>query len=147
MRLDHGGLMIADPDRSRAFYVGVLGLREVPRPPTFDFPGFWVQVGDQQLHLIGEAEPGRTSEVHPGYTRREVQTGYANHVAIVVKLVRGGRFFLEQLHRLTPAHVRAIFTAARPDKARKDAPAIDDWVAAFEDKVEQINAQRCQPAS
>jgi catechol 2,3-dioxygenase-like lactoylglutathione lyase family enzyme len=84
MRLDHGGLMITDPDRSRAFYVGVLGLREVPRPPTFDFPGFWVQVGDQELHLIGEAEPGRTSEVHPGYTRTEVETGYASHVAIVV---------------------------------------------------------------
>jgi len=59
----------------------------------------------------------------------------------------GRRFFLEQLHRLTPAHVRAIFTAARPDKARKAAPAIDAWVAAFQDKVEQINAQHCQPAS
>jgi catechol 2,3-dioxygenase-like lactoylglutathione lyase family enzyme len=84
MRLDHGGLMISDLDRSRAFYVGVLGLEEVPRPPTFDFPGFWVQIGDQQLHLIGEAEAGRTAEVHPGYRRDEVETGYANHIAIVV---------------------------------------------------------------
>jgi len=84
MRLDHGGLMVADLERSRAFYVGVLGLEEVPRPPTFDFPGFWVQIGDQQLHLIGEAEPGRTREVHPGYRRKEVETGYANHLAIVV---------------------------------------------------------------
>lgn len=84
MRLDHGGLVIADPERSRAFYVGVLGLEEVPRPPTFDFPGLWVQVGEQQLHLIGEAEAGRAREVHPGYRRNEVATGYATHVAIVV---------------------------------------------------------------
>jgi catechol 2,3-dioxygenase-like lactoylglutathione lyase family enzyme len=84
MRLDHGGLIITDPDRSREFYVGVLGLEEVPRPPTFDFPGFWVQVGDQQLHLIGEAEAGRAREVHPGYRRNEVAGGYATHLAIVV---------------------------------------------------------------
>jgi catechol 2,3-dioxygenase-like lactoylglutathione lyase family enzyme len=84
MRLDHGGLIISDPERSRAFYVGVLGLNEVPRPPTFDFPGFWVQVGDQQLHLIGEAEPGRAREVHPGYRDNEVAGGYATHLAIVV---------------------------------------------------------------
>src|SRR6476660_4906535 len=29
----------------------------------------------------------------------------------------GRRFFLEQIERLSPEHVRAIFTAARPDKA------------------------------
>jgi catechol 2,3-dioxygenase-like lactoylglutathione lyase family enzyme len=84
MRLDHGGLIVSDPDRSREFYVGVLGLREVPRPPTFDFPGFWVQVGEQQLHLIGEAEAGRAREVHPGYRTSEVAGGYATHLAIVV---------------------------------------------------------------
>jgi catechol 2,3-dioxygenase-like lactoylglutathione lyase family enzyme len=84
MRLDHGGLMISDLDRSRAFYVGVLGLDEVSRPPTFDFPGFWVRIGEQQLHLIGEAEAGRTAQMQPGYRRDEVETGYANHIAIVV---------------------------------------------------------------
>ena len=59
----------------------------------------------------------------------------------------GRRFFLEQLQRLSPEHVRAIFTAARPDKARKSAPALDAWIAAFQDKVEQIKAQHCQPAA
>ena len=68
----------------------------------------------------------------------------------------GRRFLLEQLHRLTPAHVRAIFTAARVDLLPRSTPAaasgtatiaIDEWVAAFEDKVHQIEARRCQPAS
>ena len=58
-RLDHGAILVADAERSRAFYVNGLGLTEVPRPANFDFPGFWVAVGDQQLHVIGEAEPGR----------------------------------------------------------------------------------------
>ena len=43
MRLDHAALIVSDPDAARAFYVGVLGLEEVPRPPTFTFPGLWVR--------------------------------------------------------------------------------------------------------
>jgi hypothetical protein len=68
----------------------------------------------------------------------------------------GRRFLLEQLRRLSPAHVRAIFAAARVDQARGllkrgvndgSATALDEWVATFQDKVRQIDAQRCQPAS
>jgi len=63
----------------------------------------------------------------------------------------GRRFLLEQLHRLTPAHVRAIFTAARVDllarpggaAAGTERTAVDEWVAAFEDKVRQIEARQC----
>jgi hypothetical protein len=67
----------------------------------------------------------------------------------------GRRFLLEQLSRLTPAHVRAIFAASRVDQIhrRHAAPssgagltAIDEWVAAFEDKVRQIETRRCGPA-
>jgi hypothetical protein len=56
----------------------------------------------------------------------------------------GRRFLLERLYRLTPAHVRAIFTAARVDQLHRP---IDEWVAAFEDKVRQIEARQCQPAT
>jgi hypothetical protein len=68
----------------------------------------------------------------------------------------GRRFLLEQLLRLTPAHVRALFTAARVNdlakrsikaKAAGTMTAADQWVEAFQDKVRQIEAQRCQPAS
>lgn len=84
MKLDHAALMISDPDAARAFYVGVLGLEEVARPVTFTFPGLWVAVGDRQLHLIGEAEAGRTRETHPGYRAEELANGYASHFAILV---------------------------------------------------------------
>jgi catechol 2,3-dioxygenase-like lactoylglutathione lyase family enzyme len=84
MRLDHAALIISDPERSRAFYVGVLGLEEVPRPETFAFPGLWIQIGEQQLHLIGEAESGRARQIHPGYRADELAGGYTSHFAIEV---------------------------------------------------------------
>jgi catechol 2,3-dioxygenase-like lactoylglutathione lyase family enzyme len=84
MRLDHAALIVSDPEAARHFYVGVLGLEEIPRPPTFTFPGLWLAVGDRQLHLVGEAEPGRAHETHPGYRPAELATGYAGHFAIEV---------------------------------------------------------------
>jgi catechol 2,3-dioxygenase-like lactoylglutathione lyase family enzyme len=83
-RLDHGALLVADAQRARAFYVDALGLTEVPRPANFDFPGFWVEVGDQQLHIIGEEEAGRTRAVHPGWREDELARGYATHFALAV---------------------------------------------------------------
>jgi catechol 2,3-dioxygenase-like lactoylglutathione lyase family enzyme len=84
-RLDHGALLVADEQRSREFYVDGLGLTEVPRPANFDFPGFWVAVGDQQLHVIGEAEPGRARGVHTGYRDDELARGFATHLALEVE--------------------------------------------------------------
>jgi catechol 2,3-dioxygenase-like lactoylglutathione lyase family enzyme len=49
--LHHVGICVTDLARAKAFYGGVLGLRELPRPP-FDFGGAWYQIGDCQLHLI-----------------------------------------------------------------------------------------------
>jgi len=66
----------------------------------------------------------------------------------------GRRFLAERLHQLSDEHLRAIFTAARVDQLRDHrsshgdgASAVDAWVAAFKDKVRQIDARQCQPAS
>jgi hypothetical protein len=67
----------------------------------------------------------------------------------------GRRFLIDQLHRIMPDHVRAIFAAARVDqigdaqRTNRSTPgvsAVDAWAAAFQDKVRQIEARRCQPA-
>ena len=56
--LDHVTIVVKDLDRSRRFYVDVLGMREVPRP-GFHFAGSWFQAGTTQIHLILEhAESG-----------------------------------------------------------------------------------------
>jgi catechol 2,3-dioxygenase-like lactoylglutathione lyase family enzyme/uncharacterized protein YunC (DUF1805 family) len=51
--LDHVTLVVKDLERSRQFYVDVLGMREVPRP-AFSFAGLWFQAGATQIHLILE---------------------------------------------------------------------------------------------
>ena len=84
MRLDHGGLLVSDVARAVRFYTGALGLEELPRPSTFDTPGAWLRVGEQQIHLIGETEPGRARELHPAYDGAEIAIGYGNHLALVV---------------------------------------------------------------
>lgn len=53
--IDHVTVVVKDLERSRGFYVGVLGMEEVPRP-GFGFPGLWFQAGPSQIHLIEEHE-------------------------------------------------------------------------------------------
>src|SRR5262245_19489898 len=80
--LDHAGVLVSDVPRAVAFYCDVLGLQEVPRPTTLKNPGAWLQVGSQQLHLIGEAQPGRGRAMNRPYNDGEIATGYGNHVAL-----------------------------------------------------------------
>jgi hypothetical protein len=66
----------------------------------------------------------------------------------------GRQFLLAQLKRLTPEHIHAIFEAARVDevgdenewrdkRSGQTYKGIDAWVAAFQDKVAQIEEQHC----
>jgi catechol 2,3-dioxygenase-like lactoylglutathione lyase family enzyme len=81
-RLQHCGLIVADLERSRRFYGGALGLEEVPRPRNFVFDGAWFQVGEDQLHLLVEAETtGRAGGPDPGPS---ATVGLANHIALEV---------------------------------------------------------------
>jgi len=58
----------------------------------------------------------------------------------------GRHLLLDQLRRLSRDHLRAIFTAARVDQLdSRRTEDTDAWVAVFEDKVRQIEAQHCQP--
>jgi glyoxylase I family protein len=54
-RLDHASVRITDLARSRAFYEGLLGLGQAPRP-DLGFPGSWYEVGGSQLHLIQQGK-------------------------------------------------------------------------------------------
>ena len=56
--MNHFTVLTDDLDRTREFYVGLLGLREGPRPPL-GFPGAWLYTGDRPvLHVIaGRALP------------------------------------------------------------------------------------------
>ncbi len=56
-------------DDARAFYCGILGLAEVPKPESLaGRGGFWLQVGHQQVHVGTEAGVDRTAtKAHLAY--------------------------------------------------------------------------------
>ena len=77
--IDHVTLVVADLERSRQFYVELLGMAEVPRP-GFSFPGMWFQAGRTQIHLnIAGDEAGSA-----GVTTTAKQISRALHVAFEV---------------------------------------------------------------
>jgi len=59
----------ADQDAARDFYVNVLGLRPVEKPDSLKGRGgFWVEVGDQQLHVgIEEGVERARTKAHVAY--------------------------------------------------------------------------------
>jgi catechol 2,3-dioxygenase-like lactoylglutathione lyase family enzyme len=63
--LDHCSVLITNLARAREFYVGVLGLKEIPKPKTFDFVALWFDVGNgQTLHLLQKPQPDTRSPRH-----------------------------------------------------------------------------------
>ena len=55
--LNHAAVCVTDIARSKQFYGGVLGLKEVPRP-AFPFEGAWYELTDgRQFHLIVHDRP------------------------------------------------------------------------------------------
>jgi len=56
-------------EKARAFYCGVLGLAEIEKPETLKGRGgFWLQVGDRQVHVGTEDFDGRhKTKAHVAY--------------------------------------------------------------------------------
>jgi catechol 2,3-dioxygenase-like lactoylglutathione lyase family enzyme len=75
--MNHFTVLTDDLERTRDFYVGLLGLREGPRPPL-GFPGAWLYAGERPvLHVIaGRALP-------------EERRGVLDHMAFSAKDLAG----------------------------------------------------------
>jgi glyoxylase I family protein len=73
--LHHASLLISDLDASRAFYAGMLGMEIDDRRPDLDFPGMWLTLGQQQIHLLLlDRTSAGTGNRHPG---RDAHTAVA----------------------------------------------------------------------
>jgi catechol 2,3-dioxygenase-like lactoylglutathione lyase family enzyme len=59
-------------DEARAFYCGVLGLAEVPKPEALaGRGGFWLEAGDRQVHVgVEEGVDRRATKAHVAYEVR-----------------------------------------------------------------------------
>ena len=86
--LNHMGLIVADLEKTRAFYIGFLGLDEVARPTNFLFGGAWFrsQAGDE-VHVILEADTTSDAGIpEPGRAKTE---GLSTHFAFEVDDLNG----------------------------------------------------------
>ena len=67
-------------EAAREFYCGVLGMTEVPKPSELDGRGgFWLEVGDRQVHVGTEDNPAREStKAHVAYLVKNLDTWRRN---------------------------------------------------------------------
>ncbi|MGX9872654.1 VOC family protein [Streptomyces cellulosae] len=68
-------------DRLRAYYSGVLGMTETPKPPALAARGgCWFEAGDVRLHLGTERDFRPARKAHPGLRVTGIET-YAARLA------------------------------------------------------------------
>src|ERR1700757_3163635 len=123
-QIDHCSVIITDVDRSRRFYRDVLGLKEIPKPRTFDFVVVWFDLGNQHLHLLLKDRPDVLSP---------------RHFALRVKDARAARaYFAERqiaTQETTPIPGADRFFIADPDGNRIE---IIQWLEPYDPAVSGV---------
>lgn len=72
----HASVIVADTQRALWFYRDVLGLQVNPDRPDLGYPGAWLDVGSQQIHLLELPNPDPTSG-RPLHGGRDRHTAFA----------------------------------------------------------------------
>jgi catechol 2,3-dioxygenase-like lactoylglutathione lyase family enzyme len=62
--IHHVSILVSDMERAITWYTTQLGLTEVVRPSNFVTPVRWLELGDEQIHLIPNGEPDHISPRH-----------------------------------------------------------------------------------
>ena len=73
--IQHVSLLVADLDRALDFYQGLLGLEVSDARPDLGYPGAWLNLGSQQLHLLLLPNPD-PSEGRPEHVGRDRHTAF-----------------------------------------------------------------------
>ncbi len=92
-QIDHVTLVVKDLERSRQFYVDLLGMQQVTRP-GFGFPGLWFQAGSTQIHLIGEHPESGPARI---FVPEECKISRTRHFAFEVDDALAAQQRLEEL--------------------------------------------------
>ncbi len=53
----HASLIVRSTADALQFYVGLLGLEQIKERPDLGYPGAWLSVGQQQIHLLELPNP------------------------------------------------------------------------------------------
>jgi len=67
--LHHASLIVADTQKALDFYCGLLGIEQCERP-DLKFSGAWLQIGQQQIHLL-EIDNPDSVEGRPDHVGRD----------------------------------------------------------------------------
>lgn len=76
--IHHCSLIVQDTETSLLFYKKILGLQHNIDRPDLGYPGGWLDVGTQQIHLLELPDPD-------AYSLRPEHGGRDRHVALLVK--------------------------------------------------------------
>ena len=77
LALHHVSLIVSDTRQALAFYRDLLGLPVDVSRPDLGFPGAWLDIGPQQIHLLELPNPDPV-DARPGHGGRD------RHVALMV---------------------------------------------------------------
>ena len=75
--LHHVSVLVADTERALRFYRDLLGLEVDSERPDLGYPGAWLKIGSQQLHLLELPNPDAVQG-------RPTHGGRDRHTALVV---------------------------------------------------------------
>jgi catechol 2,3-dioxygenase-like lactoylglutathione lyase family enzyme len=90
--LDHVQLAMpaGGEDRARAFYAGILGLAEVPKPADLAARGgCWFEGGGVSIHLGVDADFRPASKAHPAFLVRDLEATKTHLAAAGVAFAYG----------------------------------------------------------
>ena len=77
LKLHHVSMIVEDTTRALAFYCDLLGLEQDDARPDLGYPGAWLQLGAQQIHLLELPNPDPVND-------RPQHGGRDRHVALAV---------------------------------------------------------------
>jgi len=73
LQIHHASVVVANRRRALGFYVDILGMQLDYSRPDLGFPGAWLKVGDQQIHLLEVKNPDAV-EGRPSHAGRDRHT-------------------------------------------------------------------------
>ncbi len=103
--LAHASVLVRDTATALAFYCGVLDMPLDAARPDLGYPGAWLDLGAQQIHLLELPNPDPT-------TGRPAHGGRDRHIAVMVTDLDHLRKRLQQAdiaHTLSRSGRRALF--------------------------------------
>ena len=89
--IQHVSFIVADIARALDFYHGVLGLEIDAARPDLGYPGAWLQIQSQQIHLMQLPNPDPVEGRPPhGGRDRHVALGISDLESLIAQLAGAG---------------------------------------------------------